>query len=256
MLRKTNTPISNTSLVLLAIYGIIGCRGNQPSEKSLPSRWIRIEVAEGQDASNALLTLRDFNEIKATVPVVQLAVPEIQEVSVVSSDNKVRQQIVSKTLADAKQLLADARTELVDGRFFTGEVEASGQAEIVISQPLASDLFPNKSAVGNSVSINDQEFRIIGVLGKPNVALHGVALADIYMDLGPEPEPATDPSSPNSHSSDQPATVRLDRIWIKVDDLSQVDPTIEILGKLLSSNHPSCEYTIRSELSTTANSTD
>ncbi|MDA9778606.1 ABC transporter permease [Rubripirellula sp.] len=255
-MKETNTRISNNALVLLAIYGIIGCRGNQPSEKSLPSRWIRIEVAEGQDASNALLTLRDFKEIKATVPMVQLAVPELQVVSEVSSDNKIRQQIVSKTLADAKQLLADARTELVDGQFFNATDVAAGQPEIVISQPLAKDLFPNQSAVGNTVSINDQEFRIIGVLGKPNVALHGVVLADIYMDLGPQPEPAADPSSPNSNSSDQPATVRLDRIWIKVDDLSQVDPTIEILRKLLSSNHPSCEYTLRSELSTTANSTD
>lgn len=255
-MKKTNTGISNTAIVLLAIYGIVGCRWNQPSEKYLPSRWIRIEVAEGQGASNDLLTLRDFDEIKAAVPVVQLAVPELQVVSKVAIGNKIRRGIVSKTLADAEQLLADARTELVDGRFFTAADGAAGQPEIVISQPLAKDLFPNQCAVGNTVSINDQEFRIIGVLGKPNVALHGVALADIYMDLGPQPEPATDPSSPNSNSSDQPATVRLDRIWIKVDDLSQVDPTIEILGKLLSSNHPSCEYTIRSELSTTRNSTD
>ena len=253
-MRKTNTPISNTALVLLAIYGIIGCRGNQSSGKSLPSRWIRIEVAEGQDASNAFLTLRDFNEIKATVPVVQLALPEIQEVSVVSSDNKIRQHSVSKTLADAKQLLADARTELVDGRFFTGEVEASGQAEIVISLSLASDLFPNQSAVGNSVSINDQEFRIIGVLGKPNVALNGVALADIYMDIGPEP--TTAPSGQESNSGDKPPAVRLDRIWIKVDDLSKVDSTIKILEKLLASNHPGGEYTIRPKLSTTSNAAD
>ena len=253
-MRKTNTRISNTVLVLLAIYGLVGCRWNQPSEMYLPSRWIRIEVAQGQDASNDLLTLRDFDEIKATVPVVQLAVPELQEISVVSIDSKIRQQIVSKTLADAKQLLADARVKLVDGRFFTGEVEESGQAEIVISQPLASDLFPNQSAVGNSVSINDQEFRIIGVLGKPNVALHGVALADIYMDLGPEP--TTAPASLESNTGDKPPAVRLDRIWIKVDDLSKVDPTIKILEKLLASNHPGGEYTIRSELSTTSNAAD
>lgn len=242
---RKNSP-ANVSLVVLALCtAAVGCQRDQPAEQFVPSRWIRIQVAEGQDASNAILTERDFNEIKAMLPTAVQAVPERNWTSGVTVGDKTRTVTVQATLIDVQHLLAEARVEIVDGRFFGFQNGQSIPAAIVISEPLANDLFPSDNAIGKTASIQNKEFEIIGVLGKPDVALHGVALADIYMELNPQLEPATIQPVPSGGSL--PPTLPLDRAWIKVSDLSQVESATEIIANVLSRNHPAVTYDIQSE---------
>ncbi|MCM2372321.1 ABC transporter permease [Aporhodopirellula aestuarii] len=237
--------LMKTAVATLAFCVMAGCQLSQPTEKMLPIRWIRIEVAEGQQDSDAILTERDFNEFRASIPTAQKAVPERRTDAAISIGDTTRQVQICATLLDAQDLLTDARAELSSGRFFSIEDAKNSHAVIVISQTMADELFAGAEAIGKTVLLNNREFKIIGVVGKPKVTRHGVALADIYMDLNPHLEPST--IQPVPSPGDLPPTLPLDRIWIKVGDLGEVTPTKKIIRNVLARNHPGIQYSILAE---------
>ncbi len=226
-----------------AISCAAGCRQDSTDSKRVPSRWIKISVAEGQ-ADSAVLSERACTEIQSTIPTVTTTVPERFSTSVITGSGKTRQVIVCGTLVNMQELLADAKSEIVDGQFFDNEDGQYGHRGIVISEPLAKDLFPSESAVGKTVSIKEREFKVAGVLGTPKGSLIDLEMADVYMSMNPELEPAAFDSV--SDGGTMPS-LPLNHFWLKVGDLSQVKPAKEIAGRILKRKHPDVQFSIVSE---------
>jgi putative ABC transport system permease protein len=83
-----------------------------------------------------------------------------------------------------------AGLRVVAGRFFTKDEDDQRAAVCVLGEGAKENLFPQKEAVGESIKIHQQWFRVIGVLGSQLVAqseLSGVKAQDlnnlIYMPI-------------------------------------------------------------------------
>ena len=70
-----------------------------------------------------------------------------------------------------------AGLELIAGRFYTQEEDASAAPVCVLGQAAKANLFGADEAVGQFVKVNEQWFRVIGVAG-PRISAQGV-LADV-----------------------------------------------------------------------------
>jgi putative ABC transport system permease protein len=83
-----------------------------------------------------------------------------------------------------------AGLRVVAGRFFSADEDDQKSAVCVLGEGAKANLFPQKEAVGESIKIHQQWFRVIGVLGSQLVAqseLSGVKAQDlnnlIYMPI-------------------------------------------------------------------------
>lgn len=236
---------SSLVAAMLALVFIFGCKKNRARSKVTPNRWVSVSLSDGQDNATVGLTERDFNEIIATLPTIERAVPERHSITGITYGTQTRKTRVCATLVDMRHLLADARTEIADGRFFDLEDRKSGLPVIVISQPLARDLFPGESAINKSVSLGEHEFKVVGVVGQSRGSLIKMDVADVYIDLNPFLQPAT--IQPVPGGGNNPPSEPLDRIWVKVSDLSNVGSTTSIVEQLLKRNHPDAQYSIGPE---------
>jgi hypothetical protein len=230
---------------MLALVCLFGCEKNRARPKVVPLPWVSVSLSAGQDRASGGLTERDFNAIMATLPTIERAVPERHAAPEITYGDQTRKVQVCATLVDMQHLLADAGTELAEGRFFHLEDGEHGHPVIVISQSLARDLFPGESALNRSVSLGEHEFKVVGVLGQPQAALLKIDVADVYMDLNPTLEPET--LQPVPGGGNNPPTMPLDRIWLEVSDLSNLDSTKTIVMQLLKRNHPEAQYTLGPE---------
>ncbi|PWB39018.1 MAG: multidrug ABC transporter substrate-binding protein [Parcubacteria group bacterium] len=64
----------------------------------------------------------------------------------------------------------DTKAELTDGRFFTNEEDQQVSRLVVLGSSVAKDLFSGSSAIGQSVKINKENFKVIGVMKERGTA--------------------------------------------------------------------------------------
>src|SRR6266852_7736893 len=113
----------------------------------------------------------DLNRIIAATPSSQLviAVPSMYISQVVKyGDNEVRGITVQGTTDD---FLATSNTPFSDGRFFTAFESRGGHNVTVLGYDVAEALFPNRSAVNETVMIGGHPFKVVGVYGKQGTFL-------------------------------------------------------------------------------------
>ena len=242
-MRRISHRFSHAFAMLLVVC-VSGCQDEQAST-SVPTRWIKVSVTAGQEDPKAVLTERDFNRIKETIPTITTAVPMRFSNSVISNDDQTKPVIVCATFFDMQSLLEEAKCEIVEGRFFTLSDGQNGEPVIVISQPLASELFPNQSAIDETVSFGKDWFKIVGVLGKPKSSLIELKMADVYTGLNPLLEPGVIELVPDNNGN--PPSMPLDHIWLKVGDLHEAEVAKEIVRNTLKQTHPGIQYSIDSE---------
>jgi putative ABC transport system permease protein len=108
----------------------------------------------------------DLKRIIAATPNSELviAVPTLNTGrSVKFADNEVRGVFTQGTTDD---FLVTSTSSFKEGRFFTETESRGGQNVIVLGYDVAESLFPGRSALGNTVSLGGNPYRVIGVYGK------------------------------------------------------------------------------------------
>jgi putative ABC transport system permease protein len=107
-----------------------------------------------------------LNRIIAATPnsLLDIAVPVAQSNRAIKfGENQVNNVWTMGTNFDFARILVP---DFAEGRFFN-EIEANNARQVcVLGYDVADALFPNRSALGQTVTIHDEPFRVIGVLAK------------------------------------------------------------------------------------------
>jgi putative ABC transport system permease protein len=105
------------------------------------------------------------------------AVPTINTIrSIKYGDNEVKGVFTQGT---TDEFLVTSTAGFKDGRFFTDTESRGGHNVCVLGYDVAEVLFPNRSAVGNTVLIDSIPFRVVGVYAKQGTFL-GLFSFDTY----------------------------------------------------------------------------
>jgi putative ABC transport system permease protein len=181
------------------------------------------------------LTLEDYRVIQDDVKGIAAATPRKrmtpsrilptsqQEIPVVYGVNPAYQQI--------------AALHVLEGRFFNDEEEREGAAVCVLGAAARWNLFGSTDPVGQWVKVNEQWFRVIGVvgqqLGAPTDATAAVPAADvnnvIYMPL----------NAALLRLEDTYSRVRdeIDGIYVQMRDAQDLGQAAQIVRAILQSSH-------------------
>lgn len=109
---------------------------------------------------------RTINEWIAANPggPLKLAVPTASRGSnIVRGDYRVNNIWTLGTTSDYARI---TRSDLKEGRFFSDFEGQAGQNVVVVGYDVADALFPGESALGQTIRIRDQNFRVIGVAAR------------------------------------------------------------------------------------------
>ncbi len=87
-------------------------------------------------------------------------------------------QGVSPEMAEVESI------QVTEGRFFSAEEEEDLSRVVVLGATQAADLFPGRGAVGESVRIKDQPFKVIGVLEEQGSSFFSNPDTAVYIPLG------------------------------------------------------------------------
>lgn len=175
------------------------------------------------------LSQADARAIDALTPIVTDVVPMAMSEKPVQGDQRIQGSIVGTT-AD---LPVVRRDRLVMGRFFTSAENQEAARVAVIGSSLIRELCGLRDPVGSFIKIDGQWYEIIGVLAGGSAAeddqegLLRSTNRDIYIPL-----------SCALVRSDRLRWQReLDRLIVRVDDIDQLTPVAELVGRLLERRH-------------------
>jgi putative ABC transport system permease protein len=109
---------------------------------------------------------RQINEWIAATPnsALKLAVPAAERgTTIIRGEYRLNNIYTLGTTADYARI---ARSDMKDGRFFSEFESQSGANVAVIGYDVADALFPLESAVGKTIRVRDQNFRVVGVAAR------------------------------------------------------------------------------------------
>ena len=115
------------------------------------------------------LVLEDASAIAAQVPSVKSVAPQIVANEVVQAGALSTSTSISGV---TPEFLPVRSFEVARGRFISAEDERSARTVVVIGPDLGDKLFPSSAAVGQTIRIRDQSFKVIGVM-EPKGAVFG-----------------------------------------------------------------------------------
>ncbi len=228
----------------------------------------RIEEASGEKEKRKFspgLTIRDVHSIERIIPGISKMSPEIILESTIIKGGVRR----SAKLVGVDPVYFDIYNfELAEGSMFTAEHIKLGAPVCIIGNAIKSKFFPSENPVGKSIKVGPNWLRIIGVMRERYVSQNSIAklgIRDFNMDvysplqtvliryknrdlvtqssLNPtqnfsrgriiiiSDEGGDDDSGPavNYH--------QLDRLVIQVAETSSLNPTAEVLSRLLQRRH-------------------
>ena len=94
----------------------------------------------------------------------KLAVPTAnRSTTIIRGENRLNNIWTLGTTSDYARI---ARSEMKEGRFFSDFEAQSGANVAIIGFDVADALFPNESAIGKTVQIRDQNFKVLGVAAR------------------------------------------------------------------------------------------
>ena len=180
----------------------------------------------GSTTSAQTLTLDDAKAIEAlNLPVVGVAAQFSTNTQIVAPAADKNASALGTTPA-YKTLQS---LTMSSGRFFDEDDVKSASAVVVLGSTLANDLFGKGQAVGQSVRIRDQTFRVIGVLQPKG----GMNSAD---DMALVPITIAHQRFPNARTPDGNAYI-VSSITISVKNKEDIDAVQSRIGTLLRERH-------------------
>ena len=114
----------------------------------------------GQSSSGTLL-YSDYEKIAAKVSGMHAIAPYYSSMDQVSTTNLTSNYTIMGVTTDYKE----ATNQVIkDGRWLTGQDNASKSRVVVIGATVATDLFQGLNPIGRKIKINNSQFEVVGVL--------------------------------------------------------------------------------------------
>lgn len=210
------------------------------------------------------LTIRDVRSIQTTIPGLKKLSPEI-----IVESNVTRQGLrrSAKLVGIEPAYFEIYNFELQEGKLFTDEQRQMGSAVCIIGNGIKTKFFSTENPIGKNIKVGTQWLTVVGVLKERAVSdnsINKLGIRDFNMDVyaplqtlliryknrdlitAEEVRLATMRSSgnfwtnnPDDMKEDQEAKNyhQLDRLVIQVDETSLLQPSAEILSRLLQRRH-------------------
>lgn len=123
-------------------------------------------------------------------------------------------------------------SQLAEGSYYTTENES--EAVCVIGSITAQELFPNKSAIGESVTINGEPFKVTGVIRDKkaeNSPFSAFSLVNVvYIPL--------------KHIESKETNIQIDRILVQIDNTVEPKQVVESLNSTLAKRLQDTQYSV------------
>lgn len=224
----------------------------------------RIEEAAGQKEKKKFspgLTLRDVNSIRATIPTLTTISPEILiETNVVRQGYRRSAKLVGVEPAYFKIY----NFELEEGMMFGDEQRELGSPVCIIGQSIRTRFFPTENPIGKNIKVGPHWLTIIGVLKERFISENSISKLgirdfnmDIYVPLNTmliryknrDRLTAADireasarwrsraPDEATESEAERKNYHQLDRLVIQVAETPALQPSAEVLSRLLRRKH-------------------
>lgn len=207
------------------------------------------------------LTLRDVESIVTTIPGLTKISPEI-----IIESNVVRQgyRRSAKLVGVDPTYFEIFNFELEEGMIFTDEQRRLGSPVCIIGQSIKTKFFPTENPIGKNIKVGPHWLSIVGVLHERYVSENSISKLgirdfnmDIYVPLQTmliryknrdkitatelRQAAARNRSSNGAESAEQAMERKnyhqLDRLVIQVDETPALQPSAEVLSRLLQRKH-------------------
>jgi len=226
----------------------------------------KVEEAVGQKEKKRFspgLTLRDVESIKATIPTLTRISPEI-----ILETNVVRQGFrrSAKLVGVEPAYFEIYNFEMEEGMLFTDDQQRIGAPVCIIGQAIRTRFFPTENPIGKNIKVGPHWLSIIGVMKERFVSKNSISKLgirdfnmDIYVPLHTmlirykdrDKLTATDvrqaAAAGRSRGNNAAATTeseeerknyhQLDRLVIQVAETPALQPSAEVLSRLLQRKH-------------------
>ena len=208
------------------------------------------------------LTIRDVNSIRETIPSLTKISPEIiLESTVVRSGFRRSAKLVGVEPAYFEIF----NFEMQEGMMFTDEQRKTGAPVCIIGQAIKTRFFPTENPIGKSIKVGPHWLSIIGVLNERFISENSISKLgirdfnmDIYVPLytmlirykNRDKLTATqlrqaaaagrsrgNAAADTESDSEKKNYHQLDRLVIQVDETPSLQPSAEILSRLLKRKH-------------------
>jgi putative ABC transport system permease protein len=192
------------------------------------------------------LTLRDIQQIRQTVPGIEVVVP-----SRILSDNIWNfERSVDGQILGVLPIYPEMRNrEVLQGRFFT-DLEMSGKLPVcVINETAASKLFPLSTPTGKSIRVQGYYYKVLGILQNegPRVSGEGgggSADAQIFIPYSTLMDQYGETFFRMRSGSFEAEKVEFHEAVIRVKEVGEVESRAEAVRQILSSNHKKQDWRI------------
>ena len=216
-----------------------GCFISRPDLQGPTTSWIsfsqNLDAKEEENFTDGI-TLTDIDEISSTIPNIELVVFDHRGSSQATSRSKSEKVSLGAVKGEYFSLLQEVTDAvMVDGDFVSNDSDSG----IVITDELATSLFPWESPIEKSVTIGKREFPVQGVIKYRKISLMGNMKRDVFIPL--------DEFDPESLQLTWLTGKEVDQLWVKVNSRDQVRPVRDVIKKLLSKNHPGVTYYVMSD---------
>ena len=204
-----------------------------PSEKSSEQR---------TQVSEYGITHRDLQRIRATIPTVDVVVPgRIIRKRVWRLGNRVDCDVLG-TVPWYPQM----RNHPVDsGRFFTDDEMDRAEKVCVLSAEVVNELFPLEAAIGKTIRLENDYFRVIGVMSpQSGGSKAGGAVSRIYLPLGTADHHFGELLVKEQAGSREMERVEFHEVTLKVASLDKVEETAAIVDDLLTRYHKKQDFEV------------
>jgi len=213
------------------------------------------------------LTLRDVEAVKLIIPGVQKISPEvIIETHIIN--NGIRRS--AKLVGVEPAYFEISNFELVEGTMFNEKQRIKGEPVCIIGKSVSTKFFPTENPIGKKIKCGNQWLKVIGVLKERLISessISNLGIRDYNMDVytplqtvlvrfknrdlitqamiekankgGGGMVMMFGGGGGSSDDEDEPRTNyhQLDRLVIQVDETEQLNPTADVLSRLLQRRH-------------------
>ncbi len=195
------------------------------------------------------ITYADVAQIQATVPGVLVSIPSRDVKDFIWNE---AQSVDGVTIGTVSWFPQMRNRSITRGRFFT-EVEMAKRSPVcVLSQSLARQLFPLSEAIGDTVRIQTNYFRVIGVINDDPAVAAANAEAEANGRAGEGMEMMIPITTLEDHfgevifkyrsGSFEAEKVELHEVTIRIDKPDQVMPASQAIRHILERNHKVVDY--------------
>lgn len=184
---------------------------------------------------------RDYEVISSTIPTIREALP-IREVR--RQFRRGRNQLDGRLVGCTPEYAEFMHLNVEQGRFLTAADLKSGVNVCVLAADTAARLFPLEDPLEKTIGVQEDYYRVVGVMRprNPTAGIGGSLAAqefnsDVYIPISTLWQRVGDRVFTSRGGSREGEIIELSQITLRVDDVSNVTRTADLVTDTLSLNH-------------------